>query len=46
MLPETERATADTLLLPLFAGMTDQEQDHVIGSLATSLRAAFQGARA
>jgi dTDP-4-amino-4,6-dideoxygalactose transaminase len=46
VLPETERATADTLLLPLYAGMTDQEQDQVVGSLASSLRAARYGARA
>jgi perosamine synthetase len=45
VLPETERATANTLLLPLFAGMTDQEQDQVIGALASSVKAALQGAR-
>lgn len=36
-LPETERATADTLLLPLFAGMTDNEQDLVVAALRRSL---------
>jgi perosamine synthetase len=45
VLPETERATAETLLLPLFAGMTDGEQDHVIESLAASLQASLRGAR-
>jgi dTDP-4-amino-4,6-dideoxygalactose transaminase len=38
-LPETERAAADTLLLPLYAGMTETEQDQVMEALATSLRA-------
>ena len=37
-LPETEGAAADTLLLPLFAGMTDDEQDQVLDALARSLR--------
>jgi dTDP-4-amino-4,6-dideoxygalactose transaminase len=29
-LEHTEAATADTMMLPLFAGLTDAEQDHVI----------------
>lgn len=29
-LPETERATAETIILPLFHQMTEQEQDYVI----------------
>lgn len=32
-LPVTEAASAQTLLLPLFAGMSEAEQDRVIGSL-------------
>jgi perosamine synthetase len=39
-LPETERASADTVLLPLFAGMTEAEQDHVLDALTASLRPA------
>ena len=39
-LPETERAAADTLLLPLFAGMTVEEQDQVVEALVQSLRSA------
>ena len=36
-LPETEAATRDSLMLPLYAGLTDEEQDHVIGCLAAQL---------
>jgi perosamine synthetase len=36
-LPETERAAEDTLLLPLYAGMTEADQDQVVESLAASL---------
>jgi perosamine synthetase len=36
-LPQTAAATRDSLMLPLFAGLTDEQQDHVIGSLATHL---------
>jgi perosamine synthetase len=36
-LPHTEAATRDSLMLPLFAGLGDEQQDHVIGSLATHL---------
>ncbi|GAB4334448.1 MAG: DegT/DnrJ/EryC1/StrS family aminotransferase [Dehalococcoidia bacterium] len=32
-LPETERAAEETLLLPLFAGMTHEEQDKVVRQL-------------
>jgi dTDP-4-amino-4,6-dideoxygalactose transaminase len=39
-LPQTERAAADTLLLPLFAGMTTSEQDQVVDALARSVRSA------
>ena len=34
-LPHTEAATRESLMLPLFAGLTDEEQDHVINCLAT-----------
>ena len=33
-LPHTEAATRDSLMLPLFAGLTDEQQDHVIDCLA------------
>jgi dTDP-4-amino-4,6-dideoxygalactose transaminase len=36
-LPETERASAETLLLPLYAGMTDGEQDRVVATLGKAL---------
>jgi perosamine synthetase len=36
-LPETEAATRNTLLLPLFASMTEAEQDRVIDALRRSL---------
>lgn len=36
-LPETEAATRDSLMLPLYAGLSDSEQDHVIGCLAAQL---------
>ena len=39
-LPVTEAATAETLLLPLFADMTDGEQDIVVASLRAALRRA------
>jgi dTDP-4-amino-4,6-dideoxygalactose transaminase len=32
-LPETERVAAETVILPLFHQMTDEEQDYVIGCL-------------
>lgn len=36
-LPETERAAADSLLLPLFPGMGDDAQDEVVAALAEAL---------
>ena len=38
-LPDTEAATRSSLMLPLFPSMSDEEQDHVIESLATHLAA-------
>jgi dTDP-4-amino-4,6-dideoxygalactose transaminase len=37
-LPETEAAAAQTILLPLFVGLTDQEQDEVASALKKALR--------
>ena len=39
-LPVTEAASAETLLLPLYVGMTEAEQDEVIGSLLAALDSA------
>jgi dTDP-4-amino-4,6-dideoxygalactose transaminase len=36
-LPETERASQETLLLPLFAGMTLGEQDEVVASVRSAV---------
>src|SRR5262249_9463335 len=36
-LPDTDAASADSLMLPLFAGLTDEQQDYVIDALATHL---------
>ncbi len=36
-LPETERATRETILLPLFVGLTDGEQDQVVQALRKAL---------
>ncbi len=36
-LPHTEAATRETLMLPLFPDLTDEEQDRVIDSLAETL---------
>ena len=36
-LPVTEQASRETLLLPLFYGMTDPEQDTVIAALQRAL---------
>jgi perosamine synthetase len=36
-LPETERAARQTILLPLYAGMTEDEQDQVVESLRDAL---------
>jgi dTDP-4-amino-4,6-dideoxygalactose transaminase len=33
-LPHTDQAAADVLMLPLFAGLTEQQQDHVIDRIA------------
>jgi dTDP-4-amino-4,6-dideoxygalactose transaminase len=38
-LPETEAAARDTLLLPLYVGMTEAEQDDVVDALRRSLAA-------
>jgi perosamine synthetase len=38
-LPLTERASATSMVLPLFAGLTDEQQDHVISCLTTQLAA-------
>jgi perosamine synthetase len=40
-LPNTEAATRDSFMLPLFPGMTEEQQDHVIGRLSSSLRASI-----
>jgi dTDP-4-amino-4,6-dideoxygalactose transaminase len=37
-LPVTERAATETLLLPLYAGMTDAEQDTVVAALRRALQ--------
>jgi perosamine synthetase len=39
VLPHTEAASRRSLMLPLFAGLTDEQQDHVIGRLANVLSA-------
>jgi perosamine synthetase len=38
-LPHTEEAARDSLMLPLFPGMTDAEQDHVVDRLGAHLLA-------
>jgi dTDP-4-amino-4,6-dideoxygalactose transaminase len=38
-LPNTERASDTSLMLPLFAGLTDEQQDYVIDCLASHLAA-------
>jgi perosamine synthetase len=38
-LPQTEAASSRSLMLPLFAGLTDEQQDHVIDCLATHVAA-------
>ena len=38
-LPHTEAATRDSLMLPLFPGMSDEQQDYVIDRLAAHLTA-------
>lgn len=37
-LPETERASRSTMLLPLFDGMTHEEQDRVVDALRRAVR--------
>lgn len=39
-LPATDDVTRNTMMLPLFAGMTDEQQDHVIERLAAHVPAA------
>jgi dTDP-4-amino-4,6-dideoxygalactose transaminase len=38
-LPRTEAATRDSLMLPLYAGLSDEEQDYVVDCLATHVAA-------
>ena len=38
-LPHTEAAARDSLMLPLFAGLTDEQQDRVVASLVERLAA-------
>jgi dTDP-4-amino-4,6-dideoxygalactose transaminase len=38
-LPHTDEAAADVLMLPLFAGLTEQQQDHVIDCIADHVMA-------
>jgi perosamine synthetase len=38
-LPRTEAASDGSLMLPLFAGLSDEQQDHVIGCLSTHVMA-------
>jgi perosamine synthetase len=37
-LPQTEAATRETLLLPLFPALTEPEQDYIAEKLADALR--------
>jgi perosamine synthetase len=39
LLPHTEAAARDTFMLPLFPGLTDEQQDHVLDRLASHLAA-------
>ena len=39
VLPHTEAATRESMMLPLFPGLTDEQQDHVIACLAGQLAA-------
>jgi perosamine synthetase len=39
VLPETDWASTHSIMLPLFVGMTDEQQDHVIASVAGHLAA-------
>jgi len=38
-LPETERASNETILLPMFVGLTEAEQQQVAASLKEALTA-------
>ena len=38
-LPHTEAATRDSMMLPLFPALTDEEQEYVIDRLATHVSA-------
>ena len=38
-LPHTEAASRDSLMLPLFPGLSDEQQDYVIERLATNVTA-------
>jgi perosamine synthetase len=38
-LPQTDAASGRSLMLPLFAGLTDEQQDHVIACLSTHMAA-------
>ena len=38
-LPHSEEATARTLLLPMFVGLRDEEQDQVVAGLVAALDA-------
>jgi perosamine synthetase len=39
LLPNTEMITRETMMLPLFAGMTDEQQDYVVDRLASHVTA-------
>jgi perosamine synthetase len=43
-LPHTDAASAESLMLPLFAGLTDEQQDHVIDRLVQALETAASAA--
>ena len=36
-LPHTEAATEKTLLLPVYVGLTEAEQDHIVSALRTAI---------
>ena len=38
-LPYTERASERSLMLPLFAGLSDRQQDYIMGCLTTHVTA-------
>jgi perosamine synthetase len=45
-LPHTDAASAESLMLPLFAGLTHEQQDHVIDRLAVHAQALEEAASA